>query len=76
MNPNNRYYRAHLQRDLLGDWTLTRSWGRLDSHHGRVRLEVVENKNLGLQIMCDIARRRAMRRYTEPDATQNGNLPL
>lgn len=31
-----RYYEAHLARDLLGDWVLTRVWGRRGSPRGRV----------------------------------------
>ncbi|MEW8139150.1 MAG: WGR domain-containing protein [Candidatus Thiodiazotropha endolucinida] len=77
INTNNRrYYRVHLQRDLLGDWTLTRSWGSLDSHHGQVRSEVVTDEHRGIQIMHDISRRRATRGYTEPLTVQYGNMPL
>ncbi|MCU7816787.1 MAG: WGR domain-containing protein [Candidatus Thiodiazotropha sp. (ex Rostrolucina anterorostrata)] len=58
-----RYYRAHLQTDLFGDWTLTRSWGSLDSHHGQVRTELVDSKTNGQQILADIDKRRACRGY-------------
>jgi hypothetical protein len=58
-----RYYRAHLQADLLGDWTLTRSWGSLDSHHGQVRTELVDNQAHGLRVLAGIDKHRAVRGY-------------
>jgi hypothetical protein len=42
-----RYYRTVLQCDLLGHWTLTRSWGSLDSNRGRVQHEIVDSKEAG-----------------------------
>jgi hypothetical protein len=60
-----RYYRVHLQVDLLGDWTLTRSWGSLDSHHGQVRTELVGSQTRGLQILAEITQRRAYRGYSD-----------
>jgi hypothetical protein len=58
-----RYYRAHLQRDLFGDWALIRSWGSLDSHHGQVRTERVNNQSEGQQILVGISKRRASQGY-------------
>jgi hypothetical protein len=58
-----RYYRAHLQTDLFGDWALIRSWGSLDSHHGQVRTERVDSQTKGRQIMAGIGRRRASHGY-------------
>lgn len=64
INPGKRrYYRAHLQADLLGDWTLTRSWGSLDSRHGQVRTELVDNQAHGLRLLAGIDKRRAVRGY-------------
>jgi hypothetical protein len=58
-----RYYRAHLQVDLFGDWTLTRSWGGLDNRHGQVRTELVDNQAHGLRVLAGIDKRRAVRGY-------------
>lgn len=40
-----RYYRVHLDRDLLGDLTLTRSWEGLDSRLGRIKNEFIPDVN-------------------------------
>lgn len=59
-----RYYRAHLQEDLLGDWTLTRCWGSLDSKHGQVQKEVVKNQSAGMAILSEISKRRNNHGYS------------
>ncbi|MEW8505062.1 MAG: WGR domain-containing protein [Candidatus Thiodiazotropha sp.] len=58
-----RYYRAHLQPDMFGAWTLTRSWGSLDTSHGQVRRELVESQARGHQILARINRRRSTHGY-------------
>ncbi|MES9991294.1 MAG: WGR domain-containing protein [Candidatus Thiodiazotropha sp.] len=58
-----RYYRAHLQPDLFGVWTLTRSWGSLDSNHGQVRRELVDSQTKGQQILAGINKRRSYHGY-------------
>ena len=64
INPEKRrYYRAHLQVDLFGDWTLTRCWGSLDSHLGQVRTELVVNQVHGLRVLAGIDKRRSIRGY-------------
>jgi hypothetical protein len=64
INPEKRrYYRACLQTDLFGDWTLTRCWGSLDSHHGQVRTELVDNQAHGLRVLAGIEKRRTIRGY-------------
>jgi len=30
------YYQADLVQDLLGDWTVVRAWGGLNSHRGNM----------------------------------------
>lgn len=61
--PKRRYYRTMLQCDLLGQWTLTRSWGSLDTNHGRVVHEIVENKGAGELKLASIHNVRAHRGY-------------
>jgi hypothetical protein len=58
-----RYYRAHLQPDLFGAWTLTRSWGSLDNQQGQVRTELVMSQVKGKQILDGIYKRRASHGY-------------
>jgi hypothetical protein len=58
-----RYYRAVLQRDLLGHWTLTRSWGSLDSNHGRVLHDIVDSKESGALKLTAIDKVRSHRGY-------------
>ncbi len=40
---DSRYYELRVQQDLLGDWLLTRVWGRKDSALGQIRHEVCES---------------------------------
>jgi predicted DNA-binding WGR domain protein len=64
INTNNRrYYRAIVQCDLLGDWTLIRSWGCLDNNRGQVRIEVVGSKEDGNRIIAATHKRRIARGY-------------
>jgi hypothetical protein len=58
-----RYYRVVAQLDLFGDWTLVRSWGSLDSHHGQVCTELISTYELGQKVIEDISKRRAYRGY-------------
>jgi hypothetical protein len=60
---NRRYYRAIIQRDLLGEWTLVRSWGSLDNNRGQIRTELINTYDQCMSIMGDIAKRRAYRGY-------------
>lgn len=60
---NRRYYRAHLQPDLFGDWTLTRCWGSLDSYHGQVRKKKVDGQATVEQLIIKIAMQRALNGY-------------
>lgn len=69
INPEKRrYYRAHLQADLFGDWKLTRSWGSLDNHLGQIRSELVDCQAGGLQILAGIEARRVRRGYRSAPA--------
>ncbi len=58
-----RYYVVHLHRDLLGDWCLTRVWGRKGSSLGRTRHDVVESEQAGRELIKKIAVRRRQRGY-------------
>jgi len=58
-----RYYRALLQQDLFGDWTVITSWGSLDSRQGRYRIHKVVDQAEGLMEIEAIDVRRRKRGY-------------
>ena len=60
---NRRYYRALLQPDLFGDWTLMRSWGSLDNARGQVHIEPVSDPAAGKQAIAAIHKRRLAHGY-------------
>lgn len=59
-----RYYRVHLGRDLLGDLTLTRSWGSLYSRLGRIQNEHITDLKQGRKILDEIGKLRARHGYS------------
>jgi hypothetical protein len=58
-----RYYEAHLDRDLLGDWALRTAWGGLGSRRGGTYNTGVASYEDGIEQIDAIARRRARRGY-------------
>jgi predicted DNA-binding WGR domain protein len=50
-----RYYQVYLHRDLLGDWRLTRVWGRKGSALGQTRHDVVDSEHEGREMIKKIA---------------------
>ena len=58
-----RFYTAVLDRDLFGQWTVTRSWGSSRNGQGGGRVTVVENFEAGLMLLQKIARRREQLDY-------------
>jgi hypothetical protein len=64
-----RYYRAIFQRDLLGDLILVRSWGSLDSNHGRVQHEIVDSQDTGALKLAEIDKVRVHRGYQSTHRT-------
>lgn len=68
-NPSrDRYYEAHLARDLFGDWVLTRVWGRRGASQGRVQHTLCSSLADAHSRLAAVARRRRSRGYT-PVAT-------
>jgi len=53
-----RFYTAVLDRDLFGQWSVTRSWGSTRNGQGGGRMSVVENFEVGLALLQAIRRRR------------------
>jgi predicted DNA-binding WGR domain protein len=67
-----RYYRAFLQQDLFGDWTMVRCWGGLDSRLGQYRIERVANYDEGLAAIEDLDERRRKRGYVRAGEAVDG----
>ena len=53
-----RFYTAVLDRDMFGQWTVTRSWGSRRNGQGGGRVTVVESYEAGLVLLQTIQRRR------------------
>ena len=53
-----RFYTAALDRDLFGQWTVTRSWGSTRNGQGGGRVTVVESYEAGMVLLGVIRRRR------------------
>lgn len=60
---NNRYYEAHLKRDLFGGWVVVRQWGGINQRTGRgVTLPVMSYEE-GLDELKTIFKYRKRRKY-------------
>lgn len=53
-----RVYITLLDQDLLGDWTVTQSWGGKGNRRGGGKVTHVENFEAGLQLLQAIAKQR------------------
>ena len=69
-----RFYTAVLDRDLFGQWTVTRSWGSSRNGQGGGRVTVVESFEAGLDVVRVIAKRREKLGY-RPDADARSVCP-
>jgi hypothetical protein len=58
-----RYYQVFLDQDLFGDWTLIKVWGGIGSNRGRMHSTGVASYEAGIELVDEIARRRAHRGY-------------
>ena len=64
INPEKaRYYQVFLDQDLFGDWTLIKVWGGIGSNRGRMHSTGVASYEAGVELVDEIARRRARRGY-------------
>jgi len=72
VNPDNRrYYQADLVKDLLGDWTLVKAWGSLDSNRGSQRITYVASKKEGLRQIEELDTCRQNRGYLPVESLKN-----
>ena len=60
-----RFFVAHLQQDLLGDWVVTEAWGTRGQPDGRVRHRVVGDELEGLFRLHERARSHRAHGYRE-----------
>ena len=58
-----RYYEVDLDRDLWGEWRLTRIWGRRGTRLGQIRVVPCGSRDEGLARIAAILKRRRQRRY-------------
>jgi hypothetical protein len=58
-----RFYTAVLDRDMFGQWTVTRSWGSTRNGQGGGRVTVVESFEAGVALLGGIGKRREWRGY-------------
>jgi len=60
---NGRYYKIHLQKDMLGYWTLTCAWGGINSRLGNYRSFVFAEYAKAKLMINDIIVKREKRGY-------------
>jgi hypothetical protein len=53
-----RFYTAALDRDLFGQWSVTRSWGSTRNGQGGGRVSVVASYDAGMAMLGLIRKRR------------------
>ena len=58
-----RYREVDLDRDLWGEWRLTRAWGRRGTRLGQIRVVPCGSRDEGLAWIAAILKRRRQRRY-------------
>ena len=58
-----RYYEVDLDRDLWGEWRLTRIWGRRGTRLGQIRVAPCGSRDEGMARVAAILERRRQRRY-------------
>jgi hypothetical protein len=56
-----RYYQVHLDRDLFGDWTVSKVWGGIGSNRSRMSCNGVPSYAAGIALVNENARCRAPR---------------
>jgi hypothetical protein len=76
INPEKaRYYQVFLDQDLFGDWTLIKVWGGIGSNRGRMHSTGVVSYKAGIELVDEIARRRARRGYDNIPSPSCGIWP-
>lgn len=58
-----RYYQIIFERDLFGDWVLTKVWGGINTANGRICKIACASYEDGLKKVTAIEKTRAQRGY-------------
>lgn len=58
-----RYYKVILQKDLLGDWSLTKIWGGVNSKLGGYSNHTFFDRDEALKMVEEIKKHRKQRGY-------------
>ncbi len=58
-----RYYEAHVEQDLWGQWVLTRVWGRRNSPMGQIRRVACESYEDAQKKLAGVERQRQQHGY-------------
>jgi predicted DNA-binding WGR domain protein len=61
---HSRYYEAHVERDLWGDWVLTRVWGRRGTAMGKIRRMPCASYADALEKLQSLREQRERRGYS------------
>lgn len=73
-----RYYEVRLDRDLWGQWVVTRTWGRIGTALGRQSDMPCTSYQNGLQQVAAIEQRRRQHGYTlvrdEPETNDPASI--
>jgi hypothetical protein len=72
---HSRYYRAHLEQDLFGEWTLVCVWGALGTGHGSYSSTGVTSHEEGLHRLDAIDKLRRQHGYLPVDALTDLTTP-
>lgn len=59
-----KYYEAYIQPNLLGEFTIIKSWGSMDSNRGNHKIMFCENQEQLENIIEQIKKRRKYRGYS------------
>ena len=63
-NPlSRRYYIAYLHQDLFQNWLITKAWGSMIHHQGRVTHVWCKDYSHGLEIINKLKKQRKQHRY-------------
>ncbi len=58
-----RYYVSEVKQDIFGQWILVKRWGSQFSRRGNSQTVVVGDRDRAVEMLDDVARRRAQRHY-------------
>jgi predicted DNA-binding WGR domain protein len=69
---DSRYYEAHVEQDLWGEWVLTRIWGRRGTPMGQMRRVPCASYTDALEKLESLRKQRERRGYSAVGKFGNG----